>query len=599
MPFTLEELLPRGQQLRSVQLHEPVTAALNLMMEHGFDQLPIVDKDGKRSLKMVVTFDSVLQALLSLKTGIEKLQVNDVAKRVATHANDSDLLGTLDDIQRENFALIVDEEEHLTGIVTTSDTTEFFREYAEDLMLIEGIETQIKETIQALYADESGKLETAIAIVSDHWSGTRKRLPNAIKGYCEKAAMAVPAGDQSEALAEAEKRLQLPKAGKAFDRLTFDEYIEVLARHPKTPTLTHTQDVSQIKGLLQGVRDSRNKLAHFRGELSREERNNIRFTADWLERNLPIPVSVPPESAPPPETQPPQESVAEVASPEDTTEPHGSYAKLAMALRKLAPSIPAIYVSFQDIENILGKELPRSAGEYRAWWTNDPTKPQSIAWLGEGWRATAVNMTERKLSFVRTDDRKNAYITFFAKLNARLKQDAKFPLRDASPQGVSWHTVATLPWFTVDTAAINATFTKSKELRIELYLDCGNKELNKARFDELFARRDIIESNVGEPLSWERMDDRKSCRIAVYTKGQILTDSENDTLVDWAAGRAIDFYRAFSAEFAQPDRATINVKDKSKVQLWAQEFRITEEALRAFVKTHGNSVEKIRAVLKT
>ena len=85
--------------------------------------------------------------------------------------------------------------------------------------------------------------------------------------------------------------------------------------------------------------------------------------------------------------------------------------------------------------------------------------------------------------------------------------------------------------------------------RIELYLDCGNKEQNKQRFDELFARRELIEVGIGEPLEWRRMNDKRSCRVAASTKGQILTDFENDALLDWAAKKATDFYRVFATEF--------------------------------------------------
>src|SRR6266496_2288964 len=216
MPFTLEEILPHDQRLRTVQLHDSVRSALNLLHQHGYDQLPVVDKDGKTSLELVVTFDSILQALRSFKTRAEFLQVRDAARAVSTHAADADLLTTLDDIQRENFALIVDDENVLTGIVTTADTTVFFREYAEDLMVIEGIESRMKEAIQALYASDGADLESAIAAVTDRSADIRKKLPAAIRGYVEKCGLPVSGTADQEAMAEAERRLNLPKPGKDF-----------------------------------------------------------------------------------------------------------------------------------------------------------------------------------------------------------------------------------------------------------------------------------------------------------------------------------------------------------------------------------------------
>jgi len=117
MPFTLEELLPDDQRLRTVQLHEAVPHAIGLMHQHDYDQLPVVDTDGKTSLEQVVTFDSILQAMRSFNTKPELLQVRDVSRPARVYAADADLLATLDDIQRGNFALIVDEDKVLTGIV--------------------------------------------------------------------------------------------------------------------------------------------------------------------------------------------------------------------------------------------------------------------------------------------------------------------------------------------------------------------------------------------------------------------------------------------------------------------------------------------------
>src|SRR5262245_61556733 len=119
MPFTLEELLPNDQRLRTVQLHESVQHALRLMHQHGFSQVPVVDIEGK-SLGLVVTFESILQAIQSFNAKADLLQVRDVARAVRTYPADADLLATLDDIQRDNFALIVNEGDVLTGIVTTA-----------------------------------------------------------------------------------------------------------------------------------------------------------------------------------------------------------------------------------------------------------------------------------------------------------------------------------------------------------------------------------------------------------------------------------------------------------------------------------------------
>ena len=49
--------------------------------------------------------------------------------------------------------------------------------------------------------------------------------------------------------------------------------------------------------------------------------------------------------------------------------------------------------------------------------------------------------------------------------------------------------------------------------RVEIYIDNREKEQNKAIFDYLYARKDVIEKEYGGPLVWERMTNNRACRI--------------------------------------------------------------------------------------
>jgi hypothetical protein len=547
MAFTLENLLPSDQQIRTVQFHELVNQAINLMCQHRYGQLPVVDAQGDFQ-GQVITFESILQAVQSFRTGPEKLLVRDAAQRVHSYPADADLLETLDDIHRDNFAIIVDES-RLRGIVTTADAATFFREYAEDLMLIEGIESRIRDAIQALYVGDGNDLELAIAAVTDRTAEIRKRLPAAIKAYLTATTGATSEMD-SNALSEAEKRLGSSTTGAQFERLGLNDLVQVLLRHEQAPKLQQSQDSSELRKLLDQVRDARNKLAHFRGELTPEERRTIKVAAKWLEDNLPEPIPDRPSAQPTHAMTPPSLPGKELE--EDAEGASGSYAPLANLLRPMAgvDQISSPFpITFREIEAILKKDLPRSAHEYRAWWSNDPMKPQAAAWLDEGWRTTAVNMTEGRLTFVRTNDRQEGYIRFFAALNDRLAK-TDFPLRGGSPQGINWHVLASLDKQRTDSATIIASFTRQKRLRVELYLDRGFRDENKQVFDELLARRDEIERLVGEPLEWERMDSRRACRIAVYVKAQILIDSDSPALLEWTSQRATRLWRAFGPVFS-------------------------------------------------
>lgn len=60
--------------------------------------------------------------------------------------------------------------------------------------------------------------------------------------------------------------------------------------------------------------------------------------------------------------------------------------------------------TFDEIESILGFRLPDSAYKYQAWWANETepkTHVQKSAWLKTGWRTEELDLTSRRVTFVR------------------------------------------------------------------------------------------------------------------------------------------------------------------------------------------------------
>ena len=48
---------------------------------------------------------------------------------------------------------------------------------------------------------------------------------------------------------------------------------------------------------------------------------------------------------------------------------------------------------------------------------------------------------------------------------------------------------------------------------VELYIDTGDLNENKRIFDGLVAKREVIDQAFGEKLDWERLDERRACRV--------------------------------------------------------------------------------------
>jgi hypothetical protein len=85
--------------------------------------------------------------------------------------------------------------------------------------------------------------------------------------------------------------------------------------------------------------------------------------------------------------------------------------------------------------------------------------------------------------------------------------------------------------------------------RVELYIDKGNQIQNKEIFDRLVATKGEIEQNFGEPLEWERMDEKRACRI----KKDLILGGYRDDEQNWAkiheamVDAMIRFHKAISS----------------------------------------------------
>lgn len=54
---------------------------------------------------------------------------------------------------------------------------------------------------------------------------------------------------------------------------------------------------------------------------------------------------------------------------------------------------------------------------------------------------------------------------------------------------------------------------------IEVYVDVGDRDRNKAIFDKLYEERDQVEREFGTALDWQRLNDKRASRIRIYYHG--------------------------------------------------------------------------------
>lgn len=84
-------------------------------------------------------------------------------------------------------------------------------------------------------------------------------------------------------------------------------------------------------------------------------------------------------------------------------------------------------------------------------------------------------------------------------------------------------------WLSAGAGVSSAAFVcdiNIKKVRAEVCFN-GNKEHNEALFDKLELQKCEIEKEFGAPLSWERLDNKKACRIAYRSEDMSIYNRED------------------------------------------------------------------------
>jgi hypothetical protein len=281
------------------------------------------------------------------------------------------------------------------------------------------------------------------------------------------------------------------------------------------------------------VRQNRNQLAHFRGRLDPVQHDVLTNAKDWLEAR--------PKSRTYEVTQL-RESDLQKAEATRTKFPGGKYDPLRDYLETIKhEGITNLQMAFAEIEELLGEELPDSARKHRAWWGNDySTHVQATAWLSAGWLVDDVDMNKEQVAFRQTNSAN--YPLFFDELLTGLKERRP---------GVTRTSKGSLNnWLSFSAGATGYAFgwvlPKEPVLRVELYIDRGNKDLNKATIDTLAEKKETIEKDIGASLDWDRLEQAQASRVSI-SKPFTFQDPANvrQEVIEWGVDMMLKFVDAF------------------------------------------------------
>lgn len=138
-------------------------------------------------------------------------------------------------------------------------------------------------------------------------------------------------------------------------------------------------------------------------------------------------------------------------------------------------------------------------------------------------------------------DRMQAYQEFFARVLSRFKA--------VRPGVTSARRTQALNWFGFSAGKsgiiFNWSFIQDGRFLCQVYIDHGDEEENGRIFDAVQSRLDGVTS---VDLVWDRLDERRACRIAAYAPWRVTIEApeeERTRLEDWAVATMAELLDAF------------------------------------------------------
>lgn len=141
--------LPFVREVVTVRLGDPLSQAITPMIEHDFSQLPVVDHN--HVLRGVITWEGIARAQLG---GRPATVANALDPHPETARVEQALFDRMDRIQQSGFTIIVDGENTVVGILTSTDLAGQLKQRIEPFILLEELERRLRRLTRRFSIDQ-------------------------------------------------------------------------------------------------------------------------------------------------------------------------------------------------------------------------------------------------------------------------------------------------------------------------------------------------------------------------------------------------------------------------------------------------------------
>jgi len=250
----VSSLIPEDQELITSTPGTSAGEALSILRRHDLDFLPIMD-DG--SLLGVFNYETFCDTIGHLRSGqkIFDIQVEECLSDLEVVLSTTEIDQALPKIQRDG-AVLIGESRNILGIVTLNDALSYLWELSELFIMIRDIELSTRSLMLRACESEETLQECIVAVLGNQL----RDGPPSNKANTRRVSD-LTYGDLMTVLTNGEQY------GRTFGR--------VFGKHRPLAAKT-----------LQPVGDIRNKIVHFRDEVSMDERQVLKDAHRWLQRKV-------------------------------------------------------------------------------------------------------------------------------------------------------------------------------------------------------------------------------------------------------------------------------------------------------------------------